>query len=206
MVATLDASTDATRVRRYWRVLVEGLSWVLLAIAVYLLWPASLGGGTSLVIVSGQSMVPTYSSGDLVVARKGEPQLGDVIIYAPEDLGGAQVVHRIIGGDAASGWVLQGDNNDFVDPFNPAGAEVRGIVQVHVPNAGVVTMWLLNPLVWCGVILVALVIALWPSEGDDEGGEDTDGDDESDERAARAPLGSPSADEVAVTDTSASDA
>ncbi|MDN4480123.1 signal peptidase I [Demequina muriae] len=193
MAAMLDASTDATRVRRYWRVLVQGLSWVLLAIAVYALWPASLGGGTSLVIVSGQSMEPTYSSGDLVVARKGDPQIGDVIIYAPEDLGGAQVVHRIIGGDAASGWVLQGDNNDFIDPFYPAGAEVRGIVHLHVPNAGVVTMWLLNPLLWCGVILLAMVIALWPSAGDEDDDEPEDGaedgaDDEAADQAAPVTL------------------
>ena len=63
-------------------------------------------------------------------------------------------------------------------------------------------MWLLNPLVWCGVILVAMVIALWPAEGDDE---DAD-DDEEDERAAPAALAAPSADEAAVTETLASDA
>ncbi|MFW7413802.1 signal peptidase I [Demequina sp. SO4-18] len=181
MAATLDAGTGSQRASRYWRVVRQGLAWVLFAVAVYFLWPSSLGGGTSLVIVSGESMEPTYYSGDIVVARSGAPQVGDVIVYAPEGLGGAQVVHRIIGGDGESGWELQGDNNDFIDPFRPAEAEVRGIVQFHVANAGAVTMRILNPLVWCGVILAATVLALWPSDDDSDDEPDDDGDEPEDE-------------------------
>ena len=64
-------------------------------------------------------MEPTYYTGDLVVARCGEPQVGDVVVYEPTDLGGARIIHRIVGGDADDGWEMQGDNNDFVDPFTP---------------------------------------------------------------------------------------
>ncbi|MFW2512265.1 signal peptidase I [Demequina sp. SO4-13] len=180
MAAMLDANTGSLTASRYWRVLRQAFAWALLAVAVYFLWPAALGGGTSLVIVSGDSMEPTYHSGDMVIARSGAPAVGDVIVYAPEGLGGAQVVHRIIGGDAESGWELRGDNNDFIDPFYPAEAEVRGVVQVHIPNAGAVTMRILNPLVWCGVILAALVVALWPSEGKDEEQGDDEPEPESD--------------------------
>ncbi len=176
MASLLRADTDAPRASRDRRARGQGLAWGLLAVAVYFLWPASMGGGTSLVIVSGQSMEPTYSSGDLIVARKGEPQIGDVIVYAPSSLGGAQVVHRIIAGDAESGWILQGDNNNFVDPFYPVDDEVRGIVHIHVPRVSAVTSWLLNPLMWLGVILVGMVVALWPSEDDDD--EDDEDDDE----------------------------
>lgn len=190
MAATLDANTDSHRASRYWHVWRQALAWAVLAATVYLLWPASLGGGTSLVIVSGDSMLPTYESGDLVVARKGGAQVGDVIVYAPQDLGGAQVVHRIIDGDAGSGWVLQGDNNDFLDPFYPTGSEVRGVVRLHVPNAGAVTMWFLNPLLWCTMILVGVVLALWPDEDDEAAG---NGDGEGDNAAADPATPSPPA-------------
>lgn len=158
-----ELDTGVSRARRYRRALGQTLAWILLAVAVFFVWPVSLGGATSFVVVSGKSMEPTYMSGDLVVARQGAPVVGDTIVYAPENLGGAQVVHRIIGGDPESGWVLQGDNNDFVDPFYPTGAEVRGIVKLHIPNVGGVTKWLMNPLMWMGVILVALVVAIWPA-------------------------------------------
>lgn len=204
MAATLDADAGSLRASRHRRVLAQALAWALLAVLLYFLWPASLGGGTSLVIVSGESMEPTYESGDLVLARKGSPQVGDVIVYAPQDLGGAQVVHRIIDGDAESGWKLQGDNNDFVDPFYPAGAEVRGIVHLHVPNAGVVTMWLLNPLLWCGVILVAMVIALWPSGDDEDDDEGRDTDDESDEQRTDGDAAATAAPAKAPSDSSTS--
>lgn len=163
MAIEQNASTGVSRAHRYWRLLAQILGWAVVAAIGWLMWPTSLGGGSSFVIVSGRSMEPTYESGDLVIARDIAPAIGDVIVYAPETLGGAQVVHRIIGGDADSGWQVQGDNNDFVDPFFPSGDEVRGVVLVHIPNAGAVTSWLLNPLLWGAVILAALVIVIWPS-------------------------------------------
>ena len=162
MAIERDESTGAPRAHRYWRVLGQVLAWTLVATLGWLIWPAALGGSTSFVVVSGNSMEPTYESGDLVIARSGQPQVGDVIVYAPDSLGGAQVVHRVISGDAQTGWQVQGDNNDFVDPFFPSGSEVRGVVQVHVPHAGVVTRWLLNPLVWAALVLAGTVIAIWP--------------------------------------------
>ncbi|GMA35116.1 S24/S26 family peptidase [Demequina litorisediminis] len=130
---------DATRpggLHRAARVTAEAVGWVLLVVVGWLAWPATLGGLTSYVLVSGESMLPTYDPKDMVIARDVEPQVGDVIVYAPASLEGAQIVHRIIGGDAESGWVLQGDNNDFIDPFEPTGDEVKGVVQAPPPARG----------------------------------------------------------------------
>ncbi len=180
MAIEFDSGTGAPRARRYRRVLGQTLAWIVLLLVLWFLWPSSLGGNTSIVIVSGSSMEPTYFSGDVVYARDVEPQIGDAIVYAPESLGGAQVVHRIIGGDAESGWTLQGDNNDFVDPFYPKGSEVKGVVQLHIPNAGSITMWLLNPLLWCALILLGAVILIWPGrESDDSEDESERSEDES---------------------------
>ena len=185
MAIEQNVSTGVPSAHRYWRALGQVVAWVAVALVAWLIWPWSLGGDTSFVIVSGESMEPTYESGDLVIARDLIADVGDVIVYAPDTLGGAQVVHRIIGGDAESGWQVQGDNNNFVDPFFPSGDEVRGVVLFHIPNAGSVTVWLLNPLLWGAVILAAVVILIWPSsskEDDDddvdENSEDSDAQDE----------------------------
>jgi signal peptidase len=118
-----------------------------------------------------------HFAGDLVIARDIEPSIGDVIVYAPESLGGSQVVHRIIGGDAESGWQLQGDNNDFVDPFTPVADEVNGVVVVHYTNLGRLSALLLSPIVWACVLVVAIGLLLWFSD-------DCEDEDEEDENAA----------------------
>lgn len=169
--------TGAQRVRRYLGVLGNVLIWVIVFIDAWFLWPTSLGGDTSLVIVSGSSMEPTYFAGDLVIARDMEPSIGDVIVYAPSDLGGSQVVHRIIGGDAESGWELQGDNNDFIDPFYPVADEVKGVVVVHYTNLGRLSALLLNPLVWACVLVVSIALLLWFSDDCDDEDEDEQDDD-----------------------------
>ncbi|NTW40675.1 MAG: signal peptidase I, partial [Cellulomonadaceae bacterium] len=131
---------------------------------------------TTLTIVSGHSMEPVYYTGDLVVSRCGPVEVGDVIVYSPPDVGGARVIHRIIGGDAESGWVMQGDNNDFIDPWNPSGDQVLGRNILHLPHVGSFTAILLSPLTWASVLLVALAIVVWP--GKDESGKDEAGSDE----------------------------
>ena len=183
------ADTGEWTARRYLSLLGNVLIWIIVAIDAWYLWPTQLGGDTSIVVVSGKSMEPTYFSGDLVIARKMEPSVGDVIVYAPEGLGGSQVVHRIIGGSADEGWQMRGDNNDFVDPFTPQDGEVKGVVLVHYSNFGRVTVLLLNPMVWAFVLLAAMALMLWWTGDDcddrddderrDTNTDDTDGDPES---------------------------
>ena len=155
-----------TALRRGARAVGNVAAWILLVIVAWFAWPATLHGSTSYVLVSGESMLPTYEPRDLLIARDVEPHVGDVIVYAPEELGGAQIVHRIIGGNADDGWVLQGDNNDFIDPFEPTADEVRGVVKVHLPLVGHITVVLLNPLTWFFVLLLAFAILLWPTKPD----------------------------------------
>jgi len=167
--------------RRYLSLLGNILIWAIVAIDGFYLWPTGLHGSTSMVIVSGHSMEPTYFTGDLVIARKMDPSVGDVIVYAPASLGGSQIVHRIIGGNATDGWKMQGDNNNFVDPFTPKGSEVKGVVLVHYANFGRVTVLLLNPIVWALVLLAAVVLLLWWS-GDSCEDDPDDKDKDNDKR------------------------
>jgi signal peptidase len=134
------------------------------ALFAWLLWPTSLGGQTTLTIVSGHSMEPSYVTGDLVVTRAGTPAVGDIIVYQPKDVGGARVIHRIVGGNARDGWIMKGDNNSWLDPWQPKGSEVLGIARLHLPHIGTVARILVSPILWVGLILLAGALLLWPRD------------------------------------------
>lgn len=155
--------------------LATSVAWVAGSlIAGWLLWPSSLGGCTTLTIVSGESMEPTYYTGDLVVSRCGPVEVGDVIVYNPPDVGGARVIHRIVDGNAEDGWVVQGDNNDFLDPWEPTGDDILGHEVLHVPHLGKVAGILVSPLTWISLLVVALAIVVWPGKPDEDDEEDAD--------------------------------
>jgi len=131
-------------------------------VVAWLLWPTSLGGKTTLTIVSGHSMEPTYYTGDLVVTRAAAPKVGDIVVYQPVDVGGARVIHRIVGGNATEGWVMKGDNNSWLDPWQPKGSEVLGVARIHLPHFGTIARILVSPILWVGLILLAGALLLWP--------------------------------------------
>lgn len=143
--------------------------WIIGAVVVGVyLWPSSLGGCTTLTIVSGESMEPTYYTGDLVVSRCGASEVGQVVVYNPPNVGGARVIHRIIAGDAESGWVIRGDNNDFNDPWHVSEDNVLGHAVLHLPQVGTFAAILLSPLTWISLLIVALAVVVWPGKSSDE--------------------------------------
>jgi signal peptidase len=152
-------------------VLRDAALLVVLAAAAWLLWPSNLGGCTTLTIVSGHSMEPTYYTGDLVVSRCGPPEVGDVVVYRPSGENGGRVIHRIVGGDATAGWRMQGDNNDFTDPWSPRGEEVLGVARLHVPHLGTVAAVLMSPITWTSVLVLGGALLLWPGRDEAEGGD-----------------------------------
>lgn len=176
MVASEGAEqAGAGRPRRLLGLATSAL-WLIGALVVgWLLWPSSLGGCTTLTIVSGESMEPTYYTGDLVVSRCGPVEVGDVIVYSPPDVGGARVIHRIVGGDE-TGWVVQGDNNDFLDPWEPTEENILGSAVLHVPQLGKLAAVLLSPLTWISLLIVALAVIVWPGKDEEDATSDADGD------------------------------
>lgn len=168
-----DTTAAADRTGRLLRGARDVLFWVVVAACAWLLWPTSLGGCTTLTIVSGHSMEPTYLTGDLVVSRCGEPSVGDIVVYQPHELGGARIIHRVIGGDA-SGWQMQGDNNDWVDPFTPTDDEVLGVATIHLPKVGLAITAVTSPWIWASLIVLALAILVWPRDEDDDEGDGED--------------------------------
>jgi signal peptidase len=150
------------------KVITFGIMALVIAWAV-LMWPASFGGPTSFVVVAGDSMEPTYSNGDLVIAREQDTyHIGDVIAFNVDK---HIIIHRIIGGSADEGFITKGDNNERPDNFwHPTSAEIMGRTWLHIPSAGTILFFYKTHPVYLGLMAsglmgLALLSELKPAKG-----------------------------------------
>lgn len=149
--------------RRAWSI----ARWVLVAVVVVFwfvaLRPQGLGGPAGFVLVSGDSMLPTMHTSDLVIVHEHDTYAkGDVIAYhvpEPDPAAGAQVIHRIVGGSARDGYVVQGDNRTAPDIWHPKPKDVIGSEWVHIPRLGKLVVWMHTPL-FIGAF-AAFCVVLW---------------------------------------------
>ncbi|WP_433370102.1 DUF5305 family protein [Actinoplanes sp. CA-142083] len=99
----------------------------------------------SYVATHGTSMNPVYYEGDLVFVVKADSyHVGQIVAYHG-DVPGQRVLHRIISGDGAAGFVIKGDNNESIDPLTPTTEEMIGRAVLHVPHGGIWLKPLLGP-------------------------------------------------------------
>lgn len=112
--------------------------------------PQSIGGRADWVMVSGWSMEPRYHTGDLVlVDRQSHYHVGEVIAYhVPKGQvgAGAVVIHRIVGGNGATGWTVKGDNRTAPDLWHPKNSDVIGAKTLRIPDAFAVIRYVRSPL------------------------------------------------------------
>lgn len=128
--------------------LMAGLWYVFLG-------PRQLGGPVTYVVTSGNSMEPRIGNGDLVLTRaKTDYRVGDVVAYNSPEIK-KTVLHRIVEVDGEH-FVLQGDNNDWLDKHRPTAGEIYGEEWVHVAGAGKLIDWMRSPIV---LVAVAALIA-----------------------------------------------
>lgn len=117
---------------------------------IFFLRPVTLGGPAGYVLVSGHSMLPRYHTGDLVlVERRASYHVGEVIAYhvpKGDPMAGAQVIHRIIGGNAKTGFIVKGDNRTAPDVWRPKPSDIVGAKVLRIPDAIVVLQFLRSPL------------------------------------------------------------
>ncbi len=130
--------------------------------------PLSLGGSDLYLVVRGDSMLPTYQTGDLVVLRaRPSYSVGEIVAYRVPDgeLGaGHVIIHRIAGGDPVHGFVMQGDHNPSPDPWRPRASDVEGAAWILVPGVGRTLATLHHPVV-LGSLAAALVVAWFVAAG-----------------------------------------
>jgi signal peptidase len=152
---------------------IQALALVAVA-AVALGWfvflrPQVLGGPAAYILVSGQSMEPTIHAGSLVVAQRQETyQVGEIVVYRIPDgepASGLNVIHRIVGGSAATGFVMQVDNAPGSDVWRPKPADILGRSEVVVPGAVSVLLVARSPIVAASVaaaLAVYFILGIWP--------------------------------------------
>ena len=121
------------------------LSVFLMVVVWIVLAPTQLGGRVSYVIVDGISMQPNFHLGDLVLVRtKSTYQVGDAVTYWNAELG-TFVFHRIVGLNLDH-FILKGDNNTWLDTYQPVQDEIVGKLWVHIPELGLAIEWVHVPI------------------------------------------------------------
>lgn len=128
------------------------LATALLLVSFAAVWT----GAVTVVATTGASMEPGMRHGDLVVVRPASTyQVGDVAAYRSHLLGSV-VLHRIVDRDGEN-FVLQGDNNDFLDADRPTSNDMVGRPWFRIPAAGAVLTWVRQP-VNAGALMAGAVV------------------------------------------------
>jgi signal peptidase len=149
---------------------------IAITILVCLFWaqylrPQSLGGRAAYVLVSGKSMLPRYHTGDLVlVERQPSYHVGQLVAYRVpkgDPMAGAEVIHRIIGGTAAHGFIVKGDNRTAIDIWRPKPGDIVGAKALRIPNAVIVLQLLRSPL-FLGLLAACFVFVQVLARNEDE--------------------------------------
>ena len=150
-----------------WRIANHALLGALiLLVGVWLvvLRPQSLGGPVLYVVVRGDSMLPTYQSGDLVLARSERSYVaGDIVAYrvpSQEFGAGRIVIHRITGTGTGNGFVVQGDHNPSPDPWSPRVSDIAGRAWLVAPGLGRAVAFIHQPVVAGGMAAGLMVMVL----------------------------------------------
>jgi len=133
-------------------------------------WPSQWGGDTTFVIVKGNSMLPNFHTGDIVVARaEDELEIGDVVVYAvPEGAGeGKLIMHRLVGVDPDGTLVIQGDNRDEPDQFDVTADDVVGVARIHLPKAGLLVRYMGTWWFIAATVSLFVFVQLWPEQDED---------------------------------------
>jgi len=114
-----------------------------------------------MIIVTGRSMEPALHDRDVVLVwPAGAYHLGGITPYRVppgETDEGTLVIHRIVGGDAVSGFVMKGDNNAGPDLWLPRPRDIIGRKVLVLPRLGWLLTLLRQPLV------VILIVAGLPA-------------------------------------------
>jgi signal peptidase I len=172
-----------------WRRIRGAAGWALVAVLVYLSWPAALGGHLSLVVVSGHSMDGTYRSGDLLMAwPHADYHVGEIVVYKipkGEPASGLRVVHRIIAKKDGH-FTSQGDNRTTPDFWRPTVNDVVGHPFLRIRAGGLALKWLISPIALALVCGVCVYMAVVGKDDRAEAADDEDDESEDDDPCEEA--------------------
>jgi signal peptidase I len=132
------------------------LTFICVVVAWVLFAPMELGGQVKYIIISGSSMLPLMKNGDLVIVRiVPYYQVGDVVAYDHPEIG--MIIHRIVE-QKGEHFVLQGDNNGWIDGYSPTSNDIYGKLWLQIPQGGKIVVALKEP--WNFSLLMGISILL----------------------------------------------
>ena len=151
--------------------LLSTLTWLLVAGSLIIITGGLFDRPLLVAAVPTGSMVPVLRPGDLIVVLPTwlapPPGLDDIVVFrTAQDRN--WIVHRIVDGNAADGWVTKGDANPISDLRPVISRDVAGVVPqvngraLRLPRLGLLRLDdgpLSSPLV-AGVALVAGIFLL----------------------------------------------
>jgi signal peptidase I len=152
--------TKAQQKQQKFASITTGLGYVLSAILLSFSALSITGYVKARVVLTG-SMAPAINSGDIVIlipTKHIEPKINDVVAYTGKRFDGSSVgtfTHRILDGNAESGFLVKGDANPSPDVQKPTLADISGVVVFTLPFIG----HFLTPKAL--LIFVPLVFGLW---------------------------------------------
>ncbi len=139
---------------QYWQDISRSVITFIVVITIWILFaPTHLGGKVAYVILSGNSMQPDFSLGDLVLTRAQRNYVvGDVLAYEHPEIG--YVFHRVVSLDKKGDFIFKGDHNAWEDSYHPSKEEIVGRLWWHIPKLGKTLEVLRSP--WGFVILILI--------------------------------------------------
>ncbi len=132
-----------------------------LAIVLMTFSVLSFSGVVKARVVLTGSMTPTINPGDIILTtptKNVTPKIGNIVAYVGRRFDGTAVgvfSHRIIGGDATTGFIVKGDHNPSPDTQHPKIPDITGVVIFIIPVIG----RFLTPKAL--MITVPLIFGLW---------------------------------------------
>ncbi|MFZ3070929.1 MAG: signal peptidase I [Anaerolineaceae bacterium] len=133
------------------------LTIVCIVVAWALVAPTTLGGQLKYAIISGNSMLPLMTAGDLAIVREAPYyQIGDVVAYNHPEIG--MVIHRIVA-QHGEHFVLRGDNNSWTDGYYPTLSDIHGKLWLWIPRVGKAVAAIKEP--WIFSLLMGMSILLF---------------------------------------------
>ena len=121
----------------------------------------SFQGSVKARVVLTGSMAPTINPGDVILTTPPTniaPKVGSIVAYVGRRFDGTAVgvfSHRIIGGNAQTGFIVKGDNNPDPDIQKPKIPDITGVVIFVIPLIGK----FLTPKAL--IVLIPLIFGLW---------------------------------------------
>lgn len=141
-----------------WEKTTASILALLIMIVMWILFaPTHFGGKAAYVILSGNSMQPNFSRGDLVITHQQTYyHIDDIVAYQHPIIG--YVFHRIVAKDEGNNFILKGDHNDWEDAYHPSEQEIVGKLWVHLPKLGKTLVTLRSPFIFAILILIFVLL------------------------------------------------